>query len=185
MERIKIAPILTKIKKELALHPYDAAHDLNHHLRVFKGSRKIVAAEYLNADNKVLTIAAWGHDLGGRTGQETTGLKKFLEEFGCSNDFIAKILLVIEEHSFGKKQTRVESRVLFDADKLEYVNPLRLTSFIQAAHRGLLDKNAVQHYLKEWHERVYRIPDMLHYSYSKKEFARLLPEAERIMRNRT
>jgi len=185
MERIKVAPILTKIKKELALHPYDAAHDFNHHLRVFKGGQKIVAAEHLNADNKVLTIAAWGHDLGGRTGQETTELEKILEGFGCGDAFVKKILLVIKEHSFGKKQTLVESRILFDADKLEYVNPLRLTSFIQAAHEGLLDKNAVRRYFREWHERVYRILDVLHYPYSKKEFARLLPGAERIMRNRT
>lgn len=181
MEKIKIAPLIIALQKKLVLSPYDAAHDLTHHYRVFAATQKIVEAERLTVDNAVLTAAAWAHDLFGRSGEETKAIEIFFKKQNCRDEFIKRVIAVISQHSFGEKPTIIEAKVLFDADKLEYVNPFRLGWFIQAAKDGLLEEETYLKYRQEWKERVYQIPDLLHFSYSKKEFARMLPAAETIM----
>lgn len=182
MEKTSISNAVKTIKESLMNDPFDAAHDFDHHLRVYRGCQKIAKAEHLSVNWKVLTIAAWGHDLGGRTGDETKRLEKILAGYKYPQEFINRVLSVIREHSFGKKQDTLEGRVLYDADKLEYVSSARLTSFLIAAKKGLLSDTAVFSYKRQWADRIDKVINTLHYSYSKQEFYHLLPAAERIMK---
>lgn len=182
METINIAPILQDAKKRLTLHPVDAAHDASHHARVADWSMKIVQAEGLNVDQPLLTVAGWLHDIEDRRGKKTKIIRQILRNNNCAEDFINRVIFIIGEHSFGKRQTAQESKILYDADKLEYVDPRRLNSFMQAAKDGRLDEKTYLKYQKQWAARAYTIPDSLHFNFSKKEFFRMLPAAKRIMR---
>lgn len=182
MEKIKITPIIAALQKKLTDEPYDLAHDITHHTRVYKLTKQIVKRESLVVDENLLSVAAWSHDLFGREGNRTQELMQFLLNNGCSTIFAQRVVKLVEEHSFGRAQSSVEAQVLYDADKLEYVSPDRLNGFLLAAEKGLIDVKTTRRYKKQWQERVYQIPDLLNFPWSKKEFARLLPKAEKIMK---
>lgn len=181
MAAIRLTSIVIEAQKRLILNPYDVAHDVAHHNRVFEWSMKIVETEGLVVDQTFLTVAAWMHDLEDRRGEKTKVIRQILKDCGCGEIFINKVIFLIKEHSFGKKQTAQESKILYDADKLEYVDPRRLGAFIQAAKDGLLDEKTFLRYKKQWKQRVYKIPATLHFPFSKKQFAAMLPGAEKIM----
>lgn len=184
MEKIKIMPVIVALQKRLIDQPYDLAHDITHHARVYKLTKQIVKKESLSVDEDLLSVAAWSHDLFGREGNKTQELMQFLLNNGCSAAFAERVVKLVEEHSFGRAQSSIEAQILYDADKLEYVSPDRLNGFLLASKRRLISVETTLGYRKQWQERIYKIPGLLHFSWSKKEFARLLPAAEKIMGNK-
>lgn len=177
-----IVSIILEAQKQLVLRPIDLAHDITHHYRVYEWSLKINNSEKLNADENILTICAWYHDLGGRGGEDIGFLRSLLSKYINDVNFINKVIKIIREHSYGKIQTSLESKILFDADKMEYVNPLRLSWFLKAHRDGLLDEGKYRQYKKEWNERIINVRKMLHFPISRKEFSTLLSAAEKIMK---
>ena len=108
-------------------------------------------------------------------------IKKELKKHKLKKEFIDQIIKIVKEHSFGKKQTSIESKVLFDADKLEYVNPQRLSWFIQATKDKCIKKKLSQQYCRQWYERITKISSLLHFEFSKDRFKKNYKEATRIM----
>lgn len=177
-----IVGMVLEAQKRLILNPIDLAHDVTHHYRVYEWSLKINIKERLRADEDILTVSAWYHDLGGRRGEDISLIKNLLGKHTDDANFVDEIVNIIREHSFGKIQSNLESKILFDADKMEYVNPPRLLLFVKAHEEGLINDKKYEQYKKEWSERIEKVKDMLHFIYSKEKFLKLLPQAERIMR---
>ncbi len=177
-----ITSIILEAQKQLILNPIDLAHDIAHHYRVHEESLKINIKEKLNADEDLLSVCAWYHDLGGRRGENVNLIKTLIGKHTDDSSFVDKVIEIIHEHSFGEDQSSLESKMLFDADKLEYVNPLRLSSFLRAYKDGFLSEEKYKQYKKEWAQRVGKVKNMLHFDYSKEKFLKFLPQAEKIMR---
>jgi len=163
----------------LTLHPYDLAHDIGHHYRVWEWCQKIVSAEKLSLNWEALSIATWWHDAEERKGKIVKRVKQSLSKYKLKPEFINKVISIIKEHSFGKKQTSHEAKVLFDADKLEYVSLQRLSWFIQATKDGYIKNEVARQYYHEWCERTPKIPSLLHFQFSKNEFKKYYQEAKK------
>ncbi len=177
-----IVSIILEAQKQLILHPIDLAHDITHHYRVYEWSLKINNSEKLNANADLLAVCAWYHDLGGRRGENAALIKSLISKHTDDKSFIDKVVKIVQEHSFGKTQSSLESQILFDADKLEYVNPFRLLWFLKTYRDGFLSEKKYKQYKKEWSERIGGVGKMLHFELSKKQFFLLLPKAEKIMK---
>ena len=145
-----ITYIVLEAQKQLILNPIDLAHDITHHYRVYEQSLKINLKEKLNADQDLLIVCSWYHDLGGRRGEDTDLLRDLLSKHTNDVNFISKVIKIIREHSFGETQSNLESKILFDADKLEYVNSYRLLLFLRAYQDGFISEKKYKQYKKEW-----------------------------------
>lgn len=176
--------LIVKIQKNLVDSPIDLAHELSHHYRVFEMSLEIQNKEGLSLNKELIIIASWLHDNFGRNGNDMSKLRDFLISNKCSEKNIDKILKIIKEHSFGKRQSTLESKVVYDADKLEYVNPIRLRLFHQAVEDALIERRKYKKYLNEWNERIPYVYKTLNFPFSRSTFLRLLPEAKRIMKDK-
>lgn len=176
-----IVSIILEAQKQLVLKPVDLAHDITHHYRVYEWSLKINNSEKLNANVDLLAVCAWYHDLGGRRGENAKLIRDLISKHTDDKGFMDKVVEIVQEHSFGKTQSSLESQILFDADKLEYVNPFRLLWFLRAYRDGLLSEGKYKQYRKEWNTRIKYIRGMLHFNYSQEKFTILFPTAERIM----
>lgn len=177
-----ITSIILEAQKQLVLKPIDLAHDIIHHYRVYEWSLKIKNNEKLNVDEDLLAVSAWYHDLGGRRGEDTDLIKDLIKKHTRDDIFIEKVIKIIQEHSFGESQSSLESKILFDADKLEYVSPFRLLWFIKAYDDGFFSNKQHNQYKKEWGERIKHVKKMLHFRYSQEEFSVLLSAAKKIMK---
>lgn len=182
MTRFNVTEIVLKAQKHLIERPFDLAHDFTHHYRVYEECIRIIDVENLSVEKNFLAICAWYHDIEERKGQKIDILIDILKKQGLDKKYIDRLIRVIREHSFGEKQTSLESKVLFDADKLDYVSPFRLSWFIQVGKDGFLDKETVKQYKEEWRDRIKLVGAQLHFSYSKEKFAKMLDLARDIMR---
>lgn len=178
-----LVSIILEAQRQLVLRPIDLAHDITHHYRVYEWSLKINNSERLNVDEDLLAVCAWYHDLGGRTGENAKLIRDLIDKHTDDKSFIDKVVKIVQEHSFGKTQSGLESKILFDADKLEYVNPFRLLWFLKAHKEQLITEEKYKQYKKEWNERIGKVKKMLHFRYSQEEFSMLLSAAEKIMKN--
>jgi HD superfamily phosphohydrolase YqeK len=179
---------IIKRAKELHLKdPGDAAHNLAHHQAVAANCEWIVKQEGLNSkvDINALLLAAWWHDLKRDLPQESNRLlRRTLEQAGAGNSFIKKVLAIINEHSFGKQQRSLEARILFDADKVEYVSLQRLKISLNAVKRGKMSKSLLQQYLKTWRDRITSVRKNMHFLSSKTRFDQKFEEAARYCQDR-
>lgn len=181
MPILNLTSIIIDIQKQLILAPYDLAHDITHHYWVYEWCMKIIEREKLNVDKDIITLCAWLHDLGGRKGEHLEKTVGILTKHELNKHMTVKITRIIKEHSLGKKQTLLESKILYDADKLEYVNPFRLQNFMQSAKDGYISRKKYRQYKREWWEKIGGVKKTLHFLYAKKEFSGLLPKAKKIM----
>ncbi len=181
MKTIIMTAIIIEVQKELVNQPYDLAHDITHHYRVFENCMDITRSEKLKANLELLTLSAWVHDLGGRRGEDEKKIKNILKKGGCESELIIRVIQTIHEHSFGTKQHSLESQILFDADKLEYVHPIRLGLFLRAVKDGYINRKRYIEYKNEWKERINKVEDLLHFPYSKHIFSTSLSQATKIM----
>lgn len=170
---LNLTKLILEAQKYLVCKPFDLAHDITHHYRVYQWCLKIVEAENLEVNTNILTVAAWWHDAEERTGKIVSAVEKSLEKNEVDPRFIDEVINVIRKHSLGKKQTSPEAKVLFDADKLEYVSPQRLAWFAQAASDGFINEKTYIRYHKDWRQRTPKIPSLLHFKFSKKEYKRM------------
>ncbi len=109
----------------------DAAHGFDHVLRVWRLALHIAKAE--GADGEIVSAAALLHDAG-RAGQERTGVchaklgAQIAREVlaGQAPERIEAVARAIEQHRFRTTDppTSIESRVLYDADKLDAIGAI-------------------------------------------------------------
>lgn len=171
-----ITEIIRDIKILLATEPYDTGHDGVHHYEVWKNCRWIVETEGLSGiDQDALDIAAWGHDLE-RKSETHDKLRVIMEKYGCSKEFIQKVIEIINGHSHDDDQASIEAHILFDADKIEYNSRIRWQITIQATKDNVMTQEELTHYKQAWNERMAYIPSKLHFASAKKRFQEYLDD---------
>lgn len=181
MKKVNLTSIIRSVQNKLLKNPIDLVHDINHHYRVFQEGLIIVESEKLKIDKQLLTIVTWIHDLFDRKGKNIKAIEKFLLTEIKSTEYRFRIISIIQEHSYNKKQTTLESKVLYDADKLEYVNPYRLLWLNQIHTDRYISSNKYYRYKEEWHKKVINIIPNLHFEYTKDKYKKLLPIAYEII----
>lgn len=171
----------------LKQQPFDLAHDFAHHQLVYHNCLSIIKNEHLTqADQDVITVAAWWHDVeknpqAANSAQSTVAFfRKKAQELGLAAETIDRCAKVIGEHSFSETQTTLESRILFDADKIEYVNADRIRTFAlhALAHPEQYDLTELQRLYRTWCQRIEVLPKRMHFNYSKQQFVQYLNEAK-------
>lgn len=172
---MSVEQVIGEAKRLLKTDPFDAGHDLDHHKAVVQNCLDIVRDERLSLDMDVLLIAAWWHDYKRNDEAENDKiLAAALIANGFDDAHIARILEIKNCHSFGNGQYSLEAKVLFDADKLEYVSILRVRKVLQAAEDGGMSRETLMKYNVAFRQRTPTIPSLLHFESTKKEFARRL-----------
>ncbi|MCB0749020.1 MAG: HD domain-containing protein [Ignavibacteriae bacterium] len=157
-------------KSKLRGSPYDIYHNLEHHIQVWERCKYIIKTENLKLDNSTLKIASFWHDVfKGRENEEEL-LNQSMKSVGLNNERILKIIKIISEHSFGKDQTIVESKILFDADKIENVSNARWEYAFDAQARKEISISQRDKYIKEWNRRIPLLIGKLHFETSNKLF---------------
>ncbi|KJR47855.1 hypothetical protein UF75_1711 [Desulfosporosinus sp. I2] len=111
----------------------DRAHDLEHALRVREWGNKLAQEE--GADVSIIELAALLHDIG-RSGavekthaESSAGLAvNILQKNGYSQEVIGRVKEAIISHSreAGHEPTTIEAKILYDADKLDFVGAIGL-----------------------------------------------------------
>jgi len=111
----------------------DRAHDLEHALRVREWGKLLAKEE--GADATVIELAALLHDIG-RSGavekthaESSAGLSvNILNKTGYSEDIVLRVRDAILAHSLeaGHEPTTLEAKILYDADKLDFVGAIGL-----------------------------------------------------------
>lgn len=155
--------VINTAKDKLLHSPFDIAHDVFHHYKVWENVLLISLKEGLNLDLDKLEIASWWHDYE-RGSVEHLALVKAMNKAGYSQVYIESVRNLINTHSFSDKRSELEeAKVLFDADKLEYVNSGRLVWIGEGILNGLLDPQAGKKYGIALQERIYKVVQTLHY----------------------
>ena len=151
--------------------PVDVAHDLDHHRRVWENCIWVIGQEKLEGevDLDVLRVAAWWHDV--ERGSETHELmQEALKKVGMDVNWIGRVLLVINQHPFGNGQDGVEARILYDADKLEYVSVERVERVIEAIETGEMKSEVLLGYKRDFQMRLPHVPDSLNFKSTRRRF---------------
>ena len=151
----------------------DQAHDLDHALRVRQWGKKIAAKE--GADSLVVELAAILHDIGrsgtiSRTHAESSSALAggILQKCGYPERIIDAVKMAVLSHSReGYEPETLEAKILYDADKLDFVGPMGIARlFAWAGKEGKpffgLDscesfyRDRIRHYHKHIHTQTAR-----------------------------
>lgn len=163
--------ILAEERRVLMESPYDEVHGIKHHEDVWKVCLWVVSQEELESqvDLDTLEVAAFGHDID-RGSEEPEILRGILEKSGAEGEFTKKVLTVVKEHPVGSKQSSLEAKVLYDADKLEYVGLKRSKDARDAARKGLVKESVLLKWVDDWHSRLPQVIKSLNFSCTRKRF---------------
>lgn len=162
---------IEKAKQILSESPYDIYHTFEHHVSVWKNILEIAFKENLHPDLDILEVATFWHDVNkGNEKNEEELLHASLEVIGVPLDDINTAVTIIQEHPFGKTQRSDESRLLYDADKIEYVSILRWKSGFDAYTDGLITVEQRDIHIPALNQRIPVLKDSLNFDSSKKMF---------------
>ncbi len=173
----------------LKKQPFDIVHDFEHHQLVVTNCQQIIQAEELTPETDVIMTAAWWHDVekSYTTANSADTTVAFFQQTAAALDidpsFIERCAHTISEHSFNRTQTTLESQILFDADKIEYVNNLRIKKLINDfhLHPEKYQTQTLQHMHQIWISRIKKVPQMMHFDWSRKLFLAKLNDTENIL----
>lgn len=181
---------VVEAQKLLIKSPFDSGHDVRHHTKVWENVLKISFNENLTEkiDWNVLEIATWWHDYE-RGSTEHLALQKTLKKLNADENFIKSVLKTINSHSFHDDgQFTLESKVLFDADKIEYVSFPRWYDFVQAHLSGIESSEAVVGYCENLNKRLAKVVETLYFTTTRDifkttlvEFIKLLPQLDALL----
>lgn len=168
----EIEKVLNEAEKRLKENPTDAGHDYDHHVSVVLNCQTIISKEKITQiDINALRIAASWHDyLRGDESKNDQILTSIMEEAGYKRDYIDKVLSIKNSHTYGVSQQNLEAKVLFDADKLEYLSTRRYSRITNAVQSGEMSMETLAKYKKAFRERIGNIRDQLHFEISKSIF---------------
>lgn len=137
----------------------DRAHDLDHALRVKEWGRKLAAKE--GADSLIIELSALLHDIGRSGAVERTHAESsaslavnILHKAGCPEDVVLRVKEAIVSHSreAGYEPKTLEAKILYDADKLDFVGAIGLGRlFTLAGVEGwpLVGENSCESFFQE------------------------------------
>lgn len=169
--------LVDKASSQLQISPFDKVHDLLHHKLVWGNCQEIIKAEKLGTiDMDCLMVSALWHDVQRGQSDEFALLKQILKEENISDIDSQKILEITGSHSFGYEQKSLEAQILYDADKLEYVNFERAQILLDELNNGSIDASRFDDYVKAWRERIPKVEKQLHFAYSKELFEKRLKD---------
>ena len=159
--------VISTAKTKLLKTPFDVAHDIFHHYKVWENVLLITIREGLTIDLDRVEIASWWHDYE-RGSSEHLALTNVMEEAGYLKEYIDSIKDLINSHSFSDERSDIEEeKVLFDADKLEYVNSGRLVWIGEGISQGLLEPQIGKKYGVALQERIFKVVQTLYYPSTK------------------
>lgn len=157
-----IERIIEEVKKSLAGKKNQSiSHRIDHFGRVWKRAKSIAKKmmEDLDIviDMEALEIACWIHDLNeSYKGKKANHVKDsmtdgaaLMRKVGCPEGLIKKVLQIISEHSSENimAPTSVESKILFDADKLDGLGAIGIARvFALCGQQGLSISETVKWY---------------------------------------
>ncbi len=169
-----VSNLVVRAKQLLKKYAYDSAHDLSHHERVWDVAQEIVQREDLTLNIDALRVACYWHDLVLEPKAESEDrqkhlvetlnyLSKLMKSRGFKVSFRQRVCDAIKNHSYEKmKQLNIEGEVLFDADKLDAINPNRYRKLILAVSSKQISKfkvfmyrQAAKHWLKTMRDRYH------------------------------
>jgi len=135
--------------------PFDAAHDWDHHLAVSKNGLEIIYLEGLQdrIDIPVFFAAASFHDLERGSKGHDLAVQK-MKEAGFDDQFVTRVVDLINEHSFADTQVTLAGKVLWAADKIEYLSVDR-----SKKSTAELPKDQLDAYVRMWSERIMPVID--------------------------
>lgn len=173
----------------LKRRPFDIVHDLEHHQLVMTNCVEIIKREQVPIDKDIILTSAWWHDVeksyqtANSSDSTIIFFRKTAQELHADSDFIDQCCLTIAQHSFSQSQTTIEGRVLFDADKIEYVNDIRISKLINdfVANPDKYQHDNLQQTHDVWLARLKKVCDMMHFKYSKQTFLSRLKQTEDIL----
>lgn len=166
-----IDPLINEAKMILQTVPYDAAHNFHHHERVWSNTQQIIKKEKLLIDEEALCIAVWWHDVD----KGSVGSPRFMRaahQYHIPQLKIDAILAIMNQHSFDDEQTTMEGKLLFDADKLEYVSLVRWKQFLPVLQKNPLMQDRLKAYQVAIGERIIPVYRRLYFEISKQRFAK-------------
>lgn len=156
----EISPLVNEAERLLCAYPRDDIHDLSHHRRVWRNAQTISKSIRENVDMGVLHVAVMWHDvmiskeslslgLAGVLEETMAYLSKLMDRRGYGERFRESVLDAIRHHNFLTKwQLTLEGKILFDADKLDALNPVRYRKMAEAIRTKRLSKTQVFLYAK-------------------------------------
>ncbi|MDP1721578.1 MAG: HD domain-containing protein [Candidatus Gottesmanbacteria bacterium] len=163
--------LIAEAKTILRASPYDAAHALDHHQRVWNNAKWIIKHEKLEVDDEALYIAAWWHDVDKGSSNDPR-LIAVLRRHRVPQSRIDTILAIMNQHSFEDEQTTIEGKILFDADKLEYVSRERWSKFLTALQKDPAKQDTLKAYQIALAERIVPVYHRLYFDATKQRFAK-------------
>jgi uncharacterized protein len=142
----------------------DAWHNIEHVEQTVKAAKYLASKE--NADVNTCIIAAWLHDISKHKEQKNDHInhgtdaskvaKQFLLKLGFDAKDVDDICYVIYMHNKTRVGKTVESKILWDADKLRCVGPYGLvTGVSNFCYLGLLQEEAIIKTADEYGEYVF------------------------------
>lgn len=164
-----LTEVIAEAQKRLTEKPFDALHGVEHHQSVWNNCEWIIEQEDLSPDLDVLRVAAWWHDVE-RNSETFPQMKRTLRDFGASDEFVDKVLAAVSTHSFGHTQDILEGKILYDADKLEYLSINRVKELLRTREQGQMDEERFDYYQKAWAKRIKNLSGSLHFESSKTRF---------------
>ncbi len=163
--------LVFEAQRHLVAHPFDCIHAVDHHISVANNAQVIILREGLSAriDQPALMVALHWHDVE-KDSEDHNLLREKMQLNGANEMFIEKVIGIINCHSFGHTQIGLEAKVLYDADKLDYLSIPRLKTLLGARNKGEITEERFIYYKQAWTSRIMAVKGTLHFSYTKKRF---------------
>lgn len=170
---ITLTEIIHDIQKYFISHEIDIAHNIGHHYRVWENSMTIVREEKLHIDSDAVQIAAWLHYID--NGKEKQFLNQHAKKWGLNDALREKVRSIVIEQSFGQEPKSIESKIVYDADRIELLSIPRWQFVFQSCEEGNMTEAVRDNYIARVHARIPVLKDNLHFACSNKRFADRLP----------
>lgn len=173
--RMETVKLIDRALYELRTSPFDAVHDERHHVKVWVNCRRIITREGLSGLNlDALKVATFWHDVQRDQPDEFKLLRETMQGLKTPKKEEDLVLAIASNHSYGTTQKLTEAKVLFDADKLEYVSTARARILLEEILRGNIPQERSAYYVSLWNKRIVDVQDNLHFGYTKNLFTRRL-----------
>lgn len=116
--------LIDSARRAISENPHDLAHNWeNHHQPCLENLKEIIEKDKLcgKVDVYATSVAVAWHDYK-RGKKDYSKLREEGELIGAPSEFIDKVIGIIQEHSFGNRQSSLESDLVYLSDKIEYVS---------------------------------------------------------------
>lgn len=152
-------------------------HDYFHIERVVNSAKRIANEE--NADEFLVELAAWLHDVGDYKLHD--GIDKseelisdFLKELKVPNEIIQKIIEIVSQVSFskGNQPTSLEAQIVQDADRLDAIGAIgiaRCFAYGGSKEREIWNsENPKLTTIQHFYDKLLKLKDLMHTDSAKK-----------------